>query len=180
MSALSSRLKRLIRWRIFLPPTRAGKCISSPIVKICRNQQMLQTPPNLPKTISEWERSVSGQKVGNMGACARIISHTGASNGDAVTTSHMTTERTSAKTKHETVGWGQGIGMYQQVECLLWQQWFLEKYDLTLIVMCWGPSSLPLKQPKNHPKDPTWEMEEKRGKNYCWGKIQGNGGKCKK
>ena len=76
---------------------------------------MLQTPPNLPKTISER----SGQKVGNMCACARIISHTGASNGDAVTTSHMTTERTSEKTKHETVGWGQGIGMYQQVESAL-------------------------------------------------------------
>ena len=37
-----------------------------------------------------------------MGACARIISHTGASNGDAVTASHMTTKRTPRKTKHET------------------------------------------------------------------------------
>ena len=57
---------------------------------------------NLFKTISERGRIESGekfqQKVGNMGACARIISHTGASNGDAVTASHMTTRRTPQKT----------------------------------------------------------------------------------
>ena len=57
---------------------------------------------NLFKTISVRERLVSRkkfqQKGGNMGACARIISHTGASNGDAVTASHMTTIRTPQKT----------------------------------------------------------------------------------
>ena len=50
------------------------------------------------KVGKKWSKKWVPEKVGNMGACARIISHTGASNGDAVTASHMTSERTSQKT----------------------------------------------------------------------------------
>ena len=143
------------------------------------------------------------QKAGNMGGCARIISHTGASNGDAVTASHMTcTKRTALKRLNmRRRGKKKGQDMptykntrgyqskYQNVKSKNSHIYF--KRLSSLIMMWFVPSSLPHEQWKKHPKEQTRETEkreeillskntrntvEQKYKKYCRAKIRDNGG----